>query len=578
MFDRWADKAQWEGNIAIISTVKAPSFFWFIIIGIALALAVSALPEDWISISEKALWTILILSIVWVFIRMADKLIKIYSEKLEIPSSFLATVKRTALILLLVVVALTLLSIWGVPTNAVLLGIGILILVMFLALRDTFGDIFAGFEITATGRVKKRDYIRLVTGEEGYIDEIGLRMTKIKAPNLSITTITNRRLNHSIIVNYGPYSMKPEYDKLKVYTDRIEALSREITNQRDEIQAILSSMAEGIIVLDSANNILSLNPTTEKIFGHSAEEMIGNNIEAYLGLSQRELTDILVQQLDKPGCVVKKRLRDLVLEINIQAIKGQFGQSGRCVFAIHDITELDRVDQLKTEFVSMVSHELRTPITSIKGFVDMILDGEAGAISQEQRSYLEIVRGSSDRLITLVSDLLDISRIEAGRVDLKIKAITLQEIVYSVIASLQTQLEEKETEVHLNMPENRIIVLADNARLTQILTNLISNACKYITKGGSITVRAHSIEKYGQVDIVDSGIGISADEQFKLFTKFYRVDNSVTRKTGGTGLGLSITKSMVEMHGGKIWVESELDKGSTFSFTIPLAPDSTSPD
>ncbi|MFC1905731.1 ATP-binding protein [Chloroflexota bacterium] len=570
-FDRWSDKAHWPGSAVIIAVVRGPSFFLLLLVGLVLALEVSKLPENWLIITRKGLWSIQILFIMWIIISVGDKLIKLYSDKIDMPAAFLTLAKRVALILVIIVAALTILGLWGAPTNAALLGVGILVLILIFVLREMLADVFAGFELTATGQVKKRDYIKLGTGEEGFVTEIGLRATKITAPDQSIATIANSRITRTSIVNYGPYSMKPEYDKLKVYTDQIEALTREIASQRDEIQAILSSMAEGIIVLDSANNIISINPAAEKILGHSAQEMVGNSIETYLGLTRKELLEMLQKHVSSMVPLVKKRYQDMVLSVSMQTISGQDGQPGRIICALHDITELDRLDKMKTEFVSMVSHELRTPLTSIKGFIDMILDGEAGEINEEQRGYLEIVRTSTDRLMTLDNDLLDISRIESGRIELKVRPISLQKVIRSVAASFQTQTDEKDIKLKLNLPDENIMVMADNVRLAQIMTNLLGNACKYSGKGSLIAINTHLFDKHVQVDVMDSGIGISEEDKPKIFSKFYRVDNSMIREAGGAGLGLSIVKSLVEIQGGRIWVESEPEKGSTFSFTIHLA-------
>jgi len=571
IFERWADKTQWTGNIAIINTVRVPSFLWVVIIALVVSTEFSPIPEYWSSIVEKSLWTVLLLSIIWVFIRMGDKVIKVYTSRMEMPSTYLTLARQALLVLLVVVMALTALSIWGVPTNAALLGIGILVLVLFLVLRDVLSDIFTGLEITATGTVKKRDYIKLSTGEEGHVMEIGIRSTKIKMRDENIATISNSRLQKTIVTNYGQYSMKPEYDRLKDYADKIEALSRELANQRDRIQAILSSLAEGIFVLDNEGKIISLNPAAEQILQSSSAEIVGNNIDKYINVSPSELLKIMNKQDEDPTHIIKKHFHNKVLSLNVQSVHEREDQEGNIVLAVHDITELDRLDQMKTEFVSMVSHELRTPITSIKGYIEMILNGEAGQVNNEQHGYLEVVQNSTDKLMILVNDLLDISRIEAGRIELKLKKISLKNVIQSVINTVQKQIDEKELKVEIQMPDEDIKVLADNVRLSQILTNLISNTCKYTDKDGKISISTHPVDNFVQVDIKDNGIGISEEDQSRIFTRFFRVDNSLTRKTGGTGLGLSITKSLVEMQGGKIWVASNPGEGSTFSCTIPLA-------
>jgi PAS domain S-box-containing protein len=348
---------------------------------------------------------------------------------------------------------------------------------------------------------------------------------------------------------------------------------QEIANQRDEIQAILSSMAEGIVVLDPANCVISLNPAAEKLLGDDAHEAVGKEIQRYLPVDGRDLTDTLVKQSTGEIPLLRKRLGDRVLSITVQSVESGDTQTGKTVLAIRDITELDRVDQMKSEFVSMVSHELRTPLTSIKGYVDMVFDGEAGTINEEQKSYLEVARSNTDRLIDLVNELLDISRIEAGRIELKLRAISIQDIIHSVAVSLRTQMDDSNIRLRLDIPERPVMVFADAGRMTEILTNLIINANHYSSSGASIEVSIHVKDGKVQVDVTDTGIGIAPEEVEKIFNKFYRVDNSITRQVGGTGLGLAVTKSLVELHGGQIWVKSSPGEGSTFSFTVPLMPD-----
>jgi len=205
--------------------------------------------------------------------------------------------------------------------------------------------------------------------------------------------------------------------------------------------------------------------------------------------------------------------------------------------------------------------------------VDLVVDGEAGEINETQRGFLGIVQSNTDRLVGLINDLLDISRIEAGRLELNITTVPLDPVIREVAASLRNQIEEKKLSLELALPQEPIQVRADRARITQVLTNLLSNAYKFTPEGGKISVSAEVTNGQVQVDVADTGTGISAQDQKKLFTKFFRVDSSTTREIGGTGLGLTIAKSIVEMHGGKIWVESKPGKGSTFSFTLPaVAP------
>jgi signal transduction histidine kinase len=242
------------------------------------------------------------------------------------------------------------------------------------------------------------------------------------------------------------------------------------------------------------------------------------------------------------------------------------------LLTFRDVTREREVDRLKTEFVALVSHELRTPLTSIKGYVDLLIDGEVGAVNDDQHDFLGVVQANADRLVRLIDDLLDVSAIEAGKVHLELAPTDPAALIRAVLPMLRTQIEAKGQTLTLDLPDDLPPVLADAARIAQVVTNLLSNANKYTPAGGAIGVSAHAAHGALRVSVSDSGIGLTAAERGKLFTKFFRADNRTTREVAGTGLGLAISQSMVELHGGAITVESDPGRGSTFSFTVPLAP------
>jgi signal transduction histidine kinase len=225
---------------------------------------------------------------------------------------------------------------------------------------------------------------------------------------------------------------------------------------------------------------------------------------------------------------------------------------------------------MKDEFVSVVSHELRTPLTSIKGYVDLLVAGGVGSLDELQREFLGIVKENADRLVGLINDLLDISRIESGKVELHRAAVPLQPLVESVVQSLRPQLKAKEQTIRTNVPGDLPPAFCDQARVLQILTNLLSNAHKYTPAGGTIDVCAAHQGAYLRIDVRDDGVGLSPEDQAQLFNKFFRAKNQLAIEVGGTGLGLAITRYLVEMQGGEISVRSALGSGSTFSFTLPL--------
>jgi signal transduction histidine kinase len=233
----------------------------------------------------------------------------------------------------------------------------------------------------------------------------------------------------------------------------------------------------------------------------------------------------------------------------------------------------------KSEFVSFVSHELKNPMTSIKGYTELLAAGAVGPITEPQANFLATIRSNVERMSTLVSDLADVSRIEAGRLRLDFKAHILREAVDEVSRSLKRQIEDKGQILEIQVAEDLPQVWADRTRLVQIITNLVSNAYKYTPSGGHILVAAEVADnqwdptgaaRVAHLWIRDSGIGIAPEDQKKIFQKFFRSEDPKTRETPGTGLGLNITRSLVELQGGKIWFESEFRKATTFHFTVPL--------
>jgi signal transduction histidine kinase len=226
--------------------------------------------------------------------------------------------------------------------------------------------------------------------------------------------------------------------------------------------------------------------------------------------------------------------------------------------------------QSKSKFVSLVTHELRIPMTSIKGYTDLLRQGVVGSINEQQAHFLDIIRNNVDRMASLVTELSDISRIESGRVKLELVNHSLSEVLNEALENLHNRFNEKQQVVEISLPPDLPKVYADPSRVVQILTNLFSNAWKYTPVGGRIFVSAREQEKVIRIEVRDTGLGISLDDQQMLFTQFFRSEDPSVRDQPGWGLGLSITKSLVEMMGGSIGICSELGAGSTFWFTLPV--------
>jgi len=233
------------------------------------------------------------------------------------------------------------------------------------------------------------------------------------------------------------------------------------------------------------------------------------------------------------------------------------------------LTELDR---LKSDFVANVSHELRTPLTAIKGAVDLVLREVAGPLTKKQTHYLTRVRSNTQHLAGLINDLLDLSKIESGKTEMKSSRVSLAGLVHEVVETLRPVAAEKVIALEAAITEPSILVWADRDKINQVLMNLIGNGIKFTPAQGRITVSASRSGKESvQVSVSDTGPGIPPNEKEKIFDKFYQIAQVGDAKPKGTGLGLAICKALVELHGGKIWVESEASSGSTFYFTLPAA-------
>jgi len=240
----------------------------------------------------------------------------------------------------------------------------------------------------------------------------------------------------------------------------------------------------------------------------------------------------------------------------------------------------ERANQAKTEFVSFASHELKNPMTAIRGYADVLVTGDIGPVNEIQTAFLGIIRSNVDLMTALVSDLADVTRIEAGQLRLEWMNFPIGDVIEKVVRSFQSQIEGKAQTLRLRVAPTLPMVRGDRTRLTQIFSNLVSNACKYTPQGGQITICAEHTpncwDAAGPPEVVhvtvqDSGIGISPDDQRDIFQKFFRAADERVRETSGTGLGLNITKYLVEMQGGTIWFDSALGQGTTFHFTIPVA-------
>jgi PAS domain S-box-containing protein len=348
-----------------------------------------------------------------------------------------------------------------------------------------------------------------------------------------------------------------------------------------ETRAILDATGEAMLLIAPDGTILAVNQRFGEFFLLREEQVRGRPFADFQAEFRRILGDpAAVARIAQPIADPEARFTmdlaqvwpvERALECFTTPVLAAGDRRLGRLYAFRDVTREREVDRLKSEFVSLVSHELRTPLTSIKGYVDLLLADEVGELRPEQREFLEIVRQNSDRLIALIEDLLDISRVESGQIALRCTAMDISRVIGEVAASFRPQVLGKKQRLLVRVPEGLPAVWGDTERVTQILTNLVSNAHKYTPAGGRITVAVRPEDGRVRIDVRDTGIGLSASEQAQLFTRFFRAKNRTTQEVGGTGLGLVITRSLVERHGGYISVASELGNGSTFTVTLPTA-------
>ena len=374
------------------------------------------------------------------------------------------------------------------------------------------------------------------------------------------------------------------YQLIREQAERLGSLLRQQQMEARRQTAILEAVADGILVTDPNNLITFVNVSVERILDVKEAQMQGFPLENFAGLfSQASQTWIqTVKEWSKnPGInqVGEMYAEQINLDNGRVALVHLAPVIWRNEFLgtvsiFRDITREVEVDRLKSEFVATVSHELRTPMTSIRGYVDLLLMGAAGAMNENQVHFLDIVKSNTERLNILVNDLLDVSKIAAERVVLSIRSLDLREVAAEVVSDLQrrSQKEKKLMEIALEADINLPNVLADPERLRQILGNLMDNAYNYTPVDGKINMSLHLVDDGVEVDVTDSGIGISPEQQERIFERFYRGEDPLVLATPGTGLGLSIVKNLVEMHHGKIWMKSMgiPGQGSTFSFTLPV--------
>ena len=359
------------------------------------------------------------------------------------------------------------------------------------------------------------------------------------------------RLNQEVFTRAVRYAI--ERRRLLGELERsVDSLQTSETNLKN----VIENNADGIVVVNPEGQIVFVNPAAETLLGRSLKELLGSRFEH--PLSTEKTSEIqLVRAEGKDRRTVELQVVDTIWE----------GKRASLI-ALHDITERKRVEQMKDEFISTVSHELRTPLTSMKGVVALMLNKALGEINAEQEDFLKTMRADIDRLAELINNILDLSKVDAGKMVLMRQRVHLPSLVEQAVRSSQAILGHRTIERRFEpVPD----VLADAGRILQVLINLLSNSVKFTQdEGGMVAFELKPHANGVTITIADNGPGIPKEDQWRLFQKFEQVRESWTERPKGTGLGLAICREIVDLHQGEITVQSELGKGTAFSFTLPI--------
>ena len=347
----------------------------------------------------------------------------------------------------------------------------------------------------------------------------------------------------------------------------------DVTADRNRLSTVFTCMVEGVIDVDMDQKILHINEAASRLLLVNENSCIGKPI--WQEIRNQEITEALDQAITTQS-VIKTQMRlnresdQLVVDIYAASLSNDEGEPIGAVLVLNDITELENLERVRTDFVANASHELKTPITAIRGLTETLL-GDDEIEKETVTSFIERVHAQSLRLSQLVGDLMTISRLESSQAGEEFTRINFADLARQAARAGQVTAEEKGQDLDVELPDTEVMVWGDRQNLSQLLDNLIDNAIKYTPNDGSITVKVSKDDENAILQVTDTGIGISPQFQQRVFERFYRVDKARSQSLGGTGLGLSIVKNIAEKHGGSISVKSQLGSGSSFTIKLPLA-------
>jgi two-component system phosphate regulon sensor histidine kinase PhoR len=352
--------------------------------------------------------------------------------------------------------------------------------------------------------------------------------------------------------------------------DVTTARLRFLDDERRKLEAVIHSVTQGIIVLDDRDRLVTANETAQRLLGLPPGLPPGTDLATVLTPGQWEALGPAVVRRDPIATEISlQEPRQVIVRVAAVPVHDDFARLlGRAV-VLQDVTEERLLDNVKADFFTAMSHELRTPLSAIKGAAEVLLDDD---LPRTQRHFVQTIHRNSERLSRLVTDLLDMSKLESGRTELRLARTDLNEIAADAVAALESVAAVEGQRLTVSTQAETLPLTADPGRLEQIVTNLISNALQYTPSGGEIVVATWTDAEGACLSVADNGVGISTVDQQHLFDKFYQGINTLTHKRGGSGLGLAIVKQLTELHGGRIDVLSKLGRGSSFTVHLPFSP------
>ncbi|MEH6991373.1 cell wall metabolism sensor histidine kinase WalK [Neobacillus drentensis] len=350
-------------------------------------------------------------------------------------------------------------------------------------------------------------------------------------------------------------------------TKKLQEAQAMTEGERRKLSSVLSYMTDGVIATDRKGRVILINEPAAEMLNVSRETVLSQPIVSLLGLSDTNTFEDLLEEKDSLILDYSTKKEPYILRANFSVIQKETGFVNGLIAVLHDITDQEKIDAERREFVANVSHELRTPLTTMRSYLEALADG-AWKDEDIAPNFLEVTRTETERMIRLVNDLLQLSKLDSTDYRLSKEWVNFVDFFDRIIDRFEMSKEQNVSFLRL-LPAHAIFVEIDEDKMTQVLYNIISNALKYSPEGGQVTFSIKEEEEKIVVSVSDEGVGIPKENIAKIFDRFYRVDKARTRKLGGTGLGLAIAKEMVNVHGGMIWAVSDEGKGTEISFSLP---------